>query len=647
MLWMVVNKCNPDYLMRIFSLFKHWPRLSPLEKLGYIASLITIISFLFFLTPYAYRYGLTTYKDWVKNKYYHSFAEGLYAFSKEEYDLSLKHFRKSLRFSTPSTSNDLLLWLSFSSYASPSYNLSEKYLHQYVENNVDTLDDFVFQSLAYIRINSLINSGYYDSLSSFITALEPISDLELQEIHPMSLLLSDSIAAAKDILQHNKYQIANDPFYRDLQYQYWRIISSVLGESDIDLSYFLSLTFLQSISPHDFETKLFNLTLPNFNLTIQSLGFRQSLANKLDSILIHPSKYDNDILELYKDDISRFGLRLGSFESLKMYLLTINTNAGLILEKIKSNMHTNEIHYLFSPLITSSEKYLLWVTGIPQDPIAASPDTRKAEEEFMILGNFKVRLIKIREDTCDIINLSDPYNFDWDAGNMQWFYVYPKSSDMPYYVIIESGGTGHYLSFMTFLCKELEFCRNIDSSITDTYHSKFVQINEKNDAVYISWLYELYSPCEANITRKVFGRAEAAIESPRSIMKEKTFFPNPALQFYENISENNLKLQSLLLNKIIIQNKRITDQAFIHYVTSDVIPCYIRTQLDEIYISLPSYLYPSTSALVVYYPNHSSSLDSDNNEGKKYLIMVKKEKGIIEILAIYEIENDRLKKNIM
>jgi len=634
--------------MRVLPTRKQWKKWSFPTKLGVIAAYIAIISFVILIIG-GIDYVLTSKAPKTVNykKIYHELGQGLLSFSYGLFDAAQLHLKNALDRIPEEDLKDIYVWLC-DSYSrngeyEESYNILKKY-YETVDKNV-TFEEL--QNLALIRFANLFKNKEFDRLLDYTIKVFNGNEISnLKETEVLAYLINRKEEEVERLLKAENYIFERNGYLRRTQYDIWKIFSYYFSSYSEQFKYFLSLMFQKNTNPEKFEIDYFCKYIPFGNLTMQSLYSRLMMQNKFDSTLSKLNNSDNLIFSKYKDNIIRFGLNIGSKYCLKQYLNDFQSFNSLLFSKMSKVKKEEEIDLIFCPKQKNNKLYILWVSGEPRWYNEPKLD------EALFLGKIYLRLIEFDKDSFNISKIDFP---DYDDPMHFWIYITPIENEKYDFLAIKTTGSGHFKNIYSFSIDKLSV-ENIYpiEGLIDSYHSHNTYIYSDNGDIKISWNFELYSLCEANANRKVYGLCEYCLRKDGILENTSIYFPNPALEFFENLNKSKLRLQAFLTGKLDIQEKEIKDEKFKKYITLRKNFCYTRTQIDEAYLYMSEILYPKISCLLIHYPSYdeissleNTDLEDEIKEEAYYLILVKKYEDEIKILDIFETNVNYIVKSVI
>lgn len=641
--------------MRLIPKKRQWEKWSLPSKVAIIAAYLTIISSPIWFISLIKLLPLPE-KEFNYKKYYKEFAEGLLNFAYRHYDKAQEDFNNLIKQAPNEDLKDVYVWLAETYARNKQYEKAYQIYKEYYED-IDTNVTFEeLQYLALTRLITLLKNGEFEKLLEYTKELLKYSELSnLEEIEALAYLTNQMDDELMKVLNEKKYEFETAEYFRITQYSIWNDFVYYFNTDSTRLIYFLGLMFQNNTHPEKFEIDHFCIYEPLGNLTIQSLNKRMIYQNKLDSTLKELSN-SNSIFSNYKNELIKFGLNIGSIYSLKLFLNQHNATCYSLFSKISKIKKEEEINLIFIPLIKNAKLYILWASGEPH--IYTAPDNEKDSfsdyiKEIKPLRKINLRLIEIDNKNINISEID--FQYGDDLGRF-WFYIHPIEYDNYDYLFIETTGTGHYKGVYTLSINTLEI-NNIFPSGAErdcSYHSHNAYFTDWNDKTLLKWRFELDNYCEANVFRKVYGVTEFILKPDGTLRQTKYYFPNPALEFFENLNKSKLKLQNFLTEKLVIQGKKIKDKKFRDYITQRNIPCYMRTKVDESYSYMPEISYPNISCLHIHYPSDDEigffeehELDDNVKEKADYLLLVKRFRNEIKILDIFEIKDTKVIKSVI
>jgi len=605
-------------LMKLIPNKQQWKRWSFPTKLGVIAAYLTILSIIYFIIIFFYNLGPYIIQKIGHYKYTKSVANGLLLYSKGELGRASRKLDNVVKYAPKSDIKDLYFWLSESYCRNNKYEKcfqALKYYFSHIEKNPSIFD---LEYLATVRFATLINSGKFKELYNDTLNIINIGGLShLKEIELIANLVNDKENEAEKLLKKKKYEFETEPFYRNLQYALWSHAAAHFYKNNDQLKYLLSLVFLRHSNPENFDIDFFCDYVSLTNLTLNSISSRIKYQKNIDNNIL---KFKNSYLfNLYKSEIVKFAMSVGSLSGLKMYFEDTPCVNVSKLETLITKYLSKETTISYNPVKINDKIAILWISGNSHKLV-----------DSLYLNEIFVRIIKIDNLTMKVVEIEKI-----DGFNVFWIDSYYTGNNN--FLLLTSSGTGHFLDISAILVKENKIVPYNEQKYNYHSHDPFVFIS--GNKATIMWKFEILNLCdkfEPNVARKVFGVKEIEYLSNGKFEFARKSYPNPALEFFENLSRTKMKLQDYLTDSMYIENMEIKDDKFKKFLNKGILPCYQRTLIDDTFLYQHPMMYPSISALRVSYPD----------EQVDYFILVKRIKNEIKVLDIFEVKETKVIKSV-
>lgn len=609
--------------MRLFPSKKQWENWTLPSKLTAIGAYLGIISLLIYLISLVdFDLNLKSIRSRFEEK---KMIEALIDYSCDDFKSASIKFEDITK-GTGLYKEDAYIYGS-DSYArinnpDKSYELLTDLFSQY-----DSLGLNELKFLALSKILMLSNKND-DKESLKVLRQLPEKDLinEFKDIEALLLLFNYGLDSLSNHVKKNNYPIQEGDFYRNEQYRYWNRFLPIFQQNALEIEYLISCSILRSIDPITFEIENLCEYLPIYNITLNNVLKRKKLQFVLDSTLSHIAlkgkPYQKKLLTLSNSIGSAFGFNF-LLDSLKI-------DKGIFWDHCSKN----DINYQFAMTKNNDIFYILRSYAVynENDSAVLIPGCDLSSEiKFEIIRILpKLKKLEIRPITK--LSVSGFYT-----------QIFPQED---FFIISTLEGSGHFLYLIKLDLNE-QFVK-VFKDTDNQYHTQNLQVNE--DGI-IQWDFEVNNICYANVERKVVGTAKLDIREPDESIKT-IYFKNPAVDFIMNLNKTKLKYESYLMDKIKIQKYRITDKKFLAYLTRRENACYEKTQIDDLFNLLPTFISPKTSILLVNYPDIEDSLETEIEDRPRdkshYIFFVKRNQNDIELISIFEVnENQRIIKHIL
>jgi hypothetical protein len=571
-----------------------------------------------------------------EQKYERLLAQGLLQYSRENYRDAISVLEKAQKYALPDDLQDINLW---EAEILSRNNQQEKAYIEIMSYYKENIEDYSSEDLDFLGITSLIsllNQGKFEELSKKALIMYETSKIPMaQELKMLALAKMNKKYELQVMFDSYKPTLIAEDYYNTIYYEIFNTIGSYFHGCG-DYSRTLVALMLGSKNRQEYmEMESSTYYADIANLTTMSLSYKKSIQKFYTETVQLMIENNNQLYNLYKNDIVNFGLEIGSIEALKYKLSEYRPNLSSKIDQAISKYFEGETFITVELINNGKNIDILCITGKP----FKSGDLELDEMEF--LDKAYCKLISICDE--DIV-VKDIKGWEIDSG-LTTFYYRIEAVNNKTFLLIDKAGSGEYSDFHLVDSDKCEI-KNIESvNSEDTYHSYDINYLKENEKIILTWKFELLDYNIANAERKVVAIAKQTIDLNGNIIDYSIRYLNPALEIYQSINkEKNIK-SNYLLNKVKIQGSEILDETLKQILTNSVEVRYLRTKIDETFNYMPESVTPKISVLLLGLANEQ--IEKTNNreediEEVKYIILVRKGVNDIDIINIYKLENDKL-----
>ena len=609
--------------MRLFPSKKQWGSWTLPSKLTALGAYLGIVSLIFYLISLIdFNLNLKSSKTGFEEK---KMIKALIDYIRDDFRSASKKFEDITK-GTGMYKEDAYIYCS-DSYARINNPTKS---HELLADLFSQYDSLSLDELKFLALSKIVMLSNKNNDEESLKVLRQLSEKNLinesKDIEALLLLFNYGLDSLSNHVKKNNYPIQEVDFYRKEQYRYWNIFLPIFKQNALKIEYMISCSILRSLDPITFETENLCEYLPLVNITLNNVLKRKKLQFVLDSTLgrieLKGKPYQKNLLTLSNSIGSAFGLNL-LLDSLK-----------IDKEIFWDHCNANDINYQFAINKNNDIFYILRSYAVYNEN-----DSSVLIPGCDLSNDIKFEIIRI-SPTQNKIEIHPVSKLSVSGFYTQ---IFPQKD---FFIISTLGGSGHFLDLIRLDLNGqfIEVLKDDDN----LYHTQNLQVNE--DGI-IQWDFEVDNICNANVERKVVGTVKLNIRENGQFSKT-IIYKNPAVDFIMNLNTTKLKYESYLMDKIRIQKHRITDKKFLAYLTRRENACYEKTQIDDLFNLLPTFISPKTSILLVNYPNIEDSLETEIDDKPKdkshYIFFVKRVPNDFELISIYEVnENRKIKKHIL
>lgn len=573
-------------------------------------------------------------------KYQDIMAKGMLAYTNDDFIGAAQYFKKASKYDPGDIQKDISLYRADSLVRAGKQDQAYEVMSTYLKNNPGQSNNEDLRLLSVQKLINLYAANDYNQLAAISKSFSDQSEFQLYvEFEMVALALGSETEKLNQLFDSRVFGILETDMYRDIQRELWGCLYCHYVDSNDYIRALIALTIIESTSPEQFQKELFTDFYQIGNLRLFSLENKKVITDEYDNLIKNARIINSDLFEKYEEAIIEFGLQIGSVEGLK-YFCKENFNASEteLLSEVEKVL-IDEKSFTFKILDCDNKKIILWIC------------TTTFKEEGALSGRineFKYRIIK-EDNNKDII--FEDLKFLTSKGLtthaievLSW----PNSSGK--FILKEKQGSGEYINF-TFIDIKKKQKQSIEFDESVSYHSMNEQVkyDEKSNKIYLQWNFEVQDYSKANIERKVVGIALAEINENGNSQNVTVSYLNPAVQFFQNLNPEEIKLSKYLLDQVVLSNKKIINSEFEKLISQDYSLNYQRTMIDDIFARFSEDVAPKVSAMRITLNNWTEvdNASVGSNQNNEFLVLVQKENTKIKILNIYTINDGKLGDKVL
>jgi hypothetical protein len=587
-----------------------------------------------------------------KHKLNNKLAQALFFTSTAEYKKAEDIYNQLLR----NTKNnylikDIYFWRADNFSRDGQFEKSYECFEHYYKNFSSEPSEEELKNLAWIKLVSLFNEKKHEQLLKLVFELSNYK--HNNEISVFSLLAYLSQSNANEFLEtliSKEFILSTDLNFRINQYDIWNNLSDYLWYSN---KYSIFNIFIDAMCnkafPTEFRGKKFHIYLPYANLTLLSLRRYKEYQIRYAKALNNYDEKEQRLFRLKNDFIINFGMDIGSFVALEKFFNMGSETRNLLTKTFQKVETDGETIIQLIPIQgTQKHKGVFCISGTPKkDSTSTLADKEWLDflKNSLLLDSIKYRVITFNDNKI----LSN--KIIYKESSLTNYNYYANKINQNNIFITSLGGTGHFLNNQQIDINKYSINEQFIEN-KYTYHTNSLFWAEGYTKTNtLSWRFEIQNSCEPNVSRKVFGNVNTAIDSTGKITDWEINYSNPALELWQSLDSTNVKMQILLTEQLNLDSIKIQDNKFNNYLTGNYELCLVRTQIDEAYARLPTKFAPRVSILQIHFTkkqNESKNLQKIKiaDEGN-YILLVEKSENKIRIIGVYEIDPVNKLRNIV